>query len=143
MPQSCRATAPLTAVPASPLPAQQARRALLALLARVAPSVRDLRIRYQIDASAGLALEALLAPLAPHVQVSRWAAVFGHAGSAGVWAELHCATGWTQRINGGGLLPLPRFTALLRSGWRWRMACACRCCARWAAAGARCRRCCW
>ncbi|KAI7841526.1 hypothetical protein COHA_004697 [Chlorella ohadii] len=45
-----------------------ARRALLALLARVAPSVRDLHIRYQLDSSAGLTLEALLTPLAPHVQ---------------------------------------------------------------------------
>ncbi len=52
------------------LPTQQARRALLALLARVAPSVRDLHIRYQLDSSAGLTLEALLTPLAPHVQAS-------------------------------------------------------------------------
>ncbi len=46
-----------------------ARQELVAAVARVAPSVTHLCLRYQLDASTCLSMDTLLAPLAGYVQV--------------------------------------------------------------------------
>lgn len=69
------------------------RKQLLAAVKRVAPSVTRLSIKFQLDYATKLSLAALLAPLAPHVQVTAGTAEEGaKEASSAAGSCLHSTT---------------------------------------------------